>query len=296
MRARAREPVRISSIGRVKLAVFPVPVCARRVRHGPSARPELPVPGYRGWMAIAHLCDGAKHRLRQAEIGKQRARSLFQAGTSGRVAATGASSIGSAGAVVVSFKSGPVAGWWPHCGATPARDRREDGMPRVTRPGIRSKLLKVKRNAPRLESPAQTAGMPAPRSLLEHDGLRSCAMINRVFRALRARACHRGVRGRPGRTAPQPAVARVWVGFGFPLYVGPPAYYPPPVLLSAACLLSAAGILPSTGLRLRASLPSISAPASCVVAGMVCAMEHPVTPGSSCYCTTAQGRAWGRAT
>ena len=26
-----------------------------------------------------------------------------------------------------------------------------------------------------------------------------------------------------------PANARVWVGVGLPLYVGPPAYYPPPV-------------------------------------------------------------------
>ena len=33
-----------------------------------------------------------------------------------------------------------------------------------------------------------------------------------------------GVLAVPGR-----AQARVFIGFGFPLFVGPPAYYPPPV-------------------------------------------------------------------
>ena len=30
--------------------------------------------------------------------------------------------------------------------------------------------------------------------------------------------------------------------------------------------------------------------------GAVCPMEHPTASGSACYCTTAQGRVWGRAT
>ena len=50
-----------------------------------------------------------------------------------------------------------------------------------------------------------------------------------------------------------PAMARVWVGFGFPLFVGPPAYYPPPVYYPPPAyyppgLLSAAAVLPATGL------------------------------------------------
>jgi hypothetical protein len=74
---------------------------------------------------------------------------------------------------------------------------------------------------------------------------------------------------------PGPAQARVFVGFGFPLVVGPPAYYPPPA----------------------ADAPRPGGPPgqACYAGGTVCPMERPVGSGSSCYCTTARGRVWGRA-
>jgi hypothetical protein len=97
-----------------------------------------------------------------------------------------------------------------------------------------------------------------------------------------------------------PADARVWIGFGFPL-VGPPAYYPPPVYYPPPAYYPppppayypppyyppSAQYVPPVG---RA--PSGQ---SCYAAGTVCPMERPVSPGSGCYCTTAQGRVWGRA-
>jgi hypothetical protein len=66
-----------------------------------------------------------------------------------------------------------------------------------------------------------------------------------------------------------PAMAHVWVGFGFPLVVGPPAYSPP--------------------VRYRPSGQS------CVVSATVCPTEHPVASRSGCHCTTTQGRLWGSA-
>ena len=66
-----------------------------------------------------------------------------------------------------------------------------------------------------------------------------------------------------------PAMARVWVGFGFPLVVGPPAYYTPPYRPTGQ---------------------------SCVAGSAVCPMDHLVASGSGCYCTTTHGRLWGRAT
>ena len=77
MRARAREPVRISSIGRVKLGGL-AGAGLRRAQHVAAHqhdRDRLLLDRRR--MAVAHLGDGAQHRLGQAEIGKQRARGFF---------------------------------------------------------------------------------------------------------------------------------------------------------------------------------------------------------------------------
>src|SRR5579863_4460993 len=65
----------------------------------------------------------------------------------GSAKAIGACSVGSAGAVEVSFKCGPVAGRLRRCGATPARrvawrHSARNGW------GIRIKFVKVKFNAP----------------------------------------------------------------------------------------------------------------------------------------------------
>ena len=92
---------------------------------------------------------------------------------------------------------------------------------------------------------------------------------------------------------PQPAKARVWIGFGFPLFVGlpayyPPAYYPPPVYYPPPTYYPPPPYYPPPRYQ-----PSAQ---SCIASGAVCPMEHPVVSGSACYCTTAQGRVWGRAT
>jgi hypothetical protein len=133
-------------------------------------------------------------------------------------------------------------------------------------------------------------------------------MINRVAR-IRCRPLAFAVFGfvLGGLAAlPGPANARVWIGFGFPLVVGPPAYYypppayyyPPPAYYpSPACY----GAPPAPPYGYAAPPPGYSRPGaqygqSCATGGAVCPMEHPVASGSSCYCTTAQGRVWGRAT
>ncbi len=122
-------------------------------------------------------------------------------------------------------------------------------------------------------------------------------MINRIFRILRgalAIVAFGGVLVGPSL----PAAARVWVGFGFPLYVGPPAYYPPPVYYPPppAYYYPPPVYYPPAAYAYAPPPQYSPSRQSCVVSGTVCAMEHPVVPGSSCYCTTAQGRVWGRAT
>ena len=103
--------------------------------------------------------------------------------------------------------------------------------------------------------------------------------------------------------APQPAQARVFVGFGFPLYFGPPAYYPPPVYYPPPYYPPAnypppyypppQGYYPPPA----AYAPGPTAPSgqACYAGGTVCPMERPASSGAACWCTTAQGRVWGRA-
>ncbi len=106
---------------------------------------------------------------------------------------------------------------------------------------------------------------------------------------------------------PAPAHARVLVGFGFPLFVGPPAYYPPPVYYPPPpyypppdypppqAYYPPASVL-CAGFAICAAV-AIHSPSgqACYAGATVCPMERPTATGSSCYCTTAQGRVWGRA-
>jgi hypothetical protein len=100
---------------------------------------------------------------------------------------------------------------------------------------------------------------------------------------------------------PQPAQASVWIGFGFPFYFGPPAYYPPPVYYPPPYYTPPYYASPPQAYYYQR--PPYSAPRyspssaqSCVTGPTACPMEHPVARGSSCYCSTPQGRVWGSAT
>ena len=92
---------------------------------------------------------------------------------------------------------------------------------------------------------------------------------------------------------PRPANARVWIGFGFPLFVGPPAYYPPAYYPPPVYYPPPPYYPPLYYARPAYAPPPQYQPSgqSCVTSGAVCPMEHPIAPGSGCYCTTAQGRA-----
>jgi hypothetical protein len=96
-----------------------------------------------------------------------------------------------------------------------------------------------------------------------------------------------------------PAQARVFVGFGFPLVVGPPAYYPPPIYYPPPPYYPPAYYPPPPAYypppAAYAPRPAGPPGQACYAGGTVCPMERPVGSGSSCYCTTAQGRVWGRA-
>lgn len=98
---------------------------------------------------------------------------------------------------------------------------------------------------------------------------------------------------------PGPAQARVFIGFGFPLFVGPPAYYPPPVYYPPPPYYPPAYYQPPPAYypppASYAPRPGGPPGQACYAGGTVCPMERPVGSGSSCYCTTGQGRVWGRA-
>jgi hypothetical protein len=99
---------------------------------------------------------------------------------------------------------------------------------------------------------------------------------------------------------PGSAQARVWVGFGFPFVVGPPAYYQPPAYYPPPGYYPQPSYYPPPAPYYPP--PAAFAPGyptspgqTCYAGGVVCPMERPSASGSACYCTTAQGRAWGRA-
>jgi len=96
------------------------------------------------------------------------------------------------------------------------------------------------------------------------------------------------------------ANARVFIGFGFPLYFGPPAYYPPPVYYPPPAYYPPPPAYYPPPPQAYAPPPATYAPQqqsgqTCYASGYTCPMDHPVPPGSSCYCSTAQGRLWGNA-
>lgn len=100
-----------------------------------------------------------------------------------------------------------------------------------------------------------------------------------------------------------PAYSRVFVSFGFPLFVGPPAYYPPPVYYPPPAYYPPSGYYPPQGYPSGPQAdyaPAHSLPQggqSCNAAPFICPMERPVSSGSSCYCRDRNGqRVWGRAT
>jgi hypothetical protein len=93
-------------------------------------------------------------------------------------------------------------------------------------------------------------------------------------------------------TLPSPASARVWIGFGFPLFVGPPAYYYPP----PAYYYPPPVYYPPPAYYPPPVAYQPPPPQYCETGATVCPMEHSVPRGSACYCTTAQGRTWGHAT
>ena len=94
--------------------------------------------------------------------------------------------------------------------------------------------------------------------------------------------------------AATPAAARVWIGFGFPFYVGPPAYYPPPPVYYPP-----PAYYPPPPVAYAAP-PAAAAPGpagqSCYAGAYVCPMDHPVPSGADCYCLGNGGtRVWGHA-
>lgn len=90
-----------------------------------------------------------------------------------------------------------------------------------------------------------------------------------------------------------PAQARIWVGFGFPLYYPPPAYYPPPVYAPPPVIYAPP---PPVTFTPPPSYPPVARGQSCYAGAYVCPMEHPTASGSTCYCPGNGGeRVWGRA-
>ncbi len=95
--------------------------------------------------------------------------------------------------------------------------------------------------------------------------------------------------------APQPAQARVFIGIGvpFPYYVPPayyppayypPAYYPPPVYYPPPPVV----YTPPQ----QSPVPGYGG-GSCNAGPYVCPLDHPMAPGSSCYCLGNGGQRVG---
>ena len=113
----------------------------------------------------------------------------------------------------------------------------------------------------------------------------------RGFRPLALAALAAGLLLSAGLTTA--AQARVFFGFGFPLYYGPPVYPPPPVYVPPPVYY------PPPPPVVIAPPPPPYSPypyrQSCYAGRYVCPMERPVAPGSGCYCTVNGQRIWGRA-
>ena len=104
--------------------------------------------------------------------------------------------------------------------------------------------------------------------------------------------------------AATPAVARVFIGFGFPFYVGPPAYYPPPPVYypPPPAYYAPPPVTYGAPPPVSYGAPPAVAPApaesgqSCYAGAYVCPMDRPVPSGANCYCLGSGGtRVWGHA-
>lgn len=94
-------------------------------------------------------------------------------------------------------------------------------------------------------------------------------------------------------TGPSTAQARVFVGFGMPLYFGPLVYAPPPVYYPPPTYYAPPP--PVVYAPPSAYAPQYQSGQSCYAGAYVCPMDRPVTPDSGCYCTVNGARVWGRA-
>jgi len=92
---------------------------------------------------------------------------------------------------------------------------------------------------------------------------------------------------------PGAAQARVFVGFGFPMFYGPPVYAPPPVYYPPPMYYAPPP--PVVYAPPPQSYSPSPAGQSCYAGAYYCPMERPVAPGSGCYCTVNGSRVWGRA-
>lgn len=101
-----------------------------------------------------------------------------------------------------------------------------------------------------------------------------------------------------------PAYSRVWVGFGFPLFIAPPLYYPPPAYYypppvyapPPGYALPPAYYPPPPASYSSAPTPSSGSGQSCYAGAYVCPMDNPVASGAACYCLGNQGvHVWGHA-
>lgn len=90
-----------------------------------------------------------------------------------------------------------------------------------------------------------------------------------------------------------PAQARVFIGFGFPLF-GPPVYAPPPVYYPPPPPVYYSPPVVYAPPPAYSPVPAPSGQ-SCYAGGYYCPMDRPVAPGSGCYCTVNGSRVWGRA-
>jgi hypothetical protein len=101
-----------------------------------------------------------------------------------------------------------------------------------------------------------------------------------------------------------PAYSRVFIGFGFPLVVGPPVvYYPPPIYYPPPAYFPPPAYYPPPAYPAGPQAdyaPPQSLPQggqSCDAGPLMCPMERPVSSGSNCYCRDRNGqRVWGHAT
>jgi len=108
-----------------------------------------------------------------------------------------------------------------------------------------------------------------------------------------------------GLAAVRPAYSRVFIGFGFPLFVGPPLYVPPPLYYPPPAYYPPPPYYPPPAYAAgpqggypspQAGYASPQAGQSCNAGGFICPTDRPLSAGSACYCRDRNGqRVWGHA-